>query len=157
MFFASHETSFSVPYDCCTMVAHRVLDMTPGHASHAPECMRCNDSPGDLRGFGSSSTISSATMYREWTPISMLMGHISRCSFSHEFSRLHDRMNFMPEAGSVEGRDFHSNVRRIMCGSSRDFHVDIVLLDFAPPRILAIGCGHHVRSLVRTRIIVFRL
>jgi hypothetical protein len=57
MFVASHESNFRVPVaDCYMMATHRVLGPTPGHASHVRKCPRCNESPGDLSGSGSSST-----------------------------------------------------------------------------------------------------
>jgi hypothetical protein len=34
LFFASHESSFKVPSDCYTMVAHRVLGLTAERAAH---------------------------------------------------------------------------------------------------------------------------
>jgi hypothetical protein len=78
MFFTSHESSFRVLYDCyIIMAARRVLGLTPGHASHVRKRPRCNESPGDLAGCGSSPT-SRLLPYpgSGRRSISMLMDHI---------------------------------------------------------------------------------
>jgi hypothetical protein len=63
LFFASHESSsFKAPSDCYTMEAHRVLGFTAERASHVRKCHRCNEAPSKSCRFGSSSTVSGASM-----------------------------------------------------------------------------------------------
>jgi hypothetical protein len=145
MLFALHESSFRVPFGCYIMAAHRVLGLTPGHASHVRKCPRCNESPSALRGPGSSSTTSSSSMSEEWTLISMLMDHIPRCPCSCYVIRLRDRIvrvleEFMAEAGAVIGRDSRLEVRRIRSGAFRDRHLNVVwqLESSAPHRHLVV-------------------
>jgi hypothetical protein len=45
LFFASHDSSFKVPFDCYTMDAHRMLGLTAECASHTRKCTRCNEAP----------------------------------------------------------------------------------------------------------------
>jgi hypothetical protein len=75
-FFPSHESSFKVPSDRYTMVAHRVLGLTAKRASRARKCPQCNDAPSQPRGSGSSSTVSGTSMQGERSTIAMLMNHI---------------------------------------------------------------------------------
>jgi hypothetical protein len=91
MFFASHVSHARVPYSRYMMTAHRVLGPSPGHTFHVQKCLRRSESPGDFRGFSSSSATSFAIMFRERTPISMLINNIPRCSCSSYVTRLHDR------------------------------------------------------------------
>jgi hypothetical protein len=138
IFFASHESSFRVSFDCYKMAAHRVLGLTQGHASHVRKCPRCNESLGALRVSGSSSTTSSDSMSGERTPISMIMDHIPRCSCSHYVIRLHNLIvdvleEFMAESRAIEGRDLGLEVRRFRSWASRDCHGYVAWLDFAAP------------------------
>jgi hypothetical protein len=128
MLFASHESSYRVLSDCYMMAAHRVLGLSPGHASHDRKCPRCNESPGALRGFGSFSTTSSSSMSGERTPISMLiMDHVPICPCPHYFIRLHDRIanifkETTAEVGAIAWRNLRLEVCRIRSRASRGRH-----------------------------------
>jgi hypothetical protein len=118
LFYASYESSFRIPHDCYVMATHHVLGLPLCYASHDHKCPRCYDSPGDLRGYGSSSTTSSASISGERTPISMLIDHTPHCPWSSCVFRLHDRIvhvleELMVRAGAIKGRDLILEARRI--------------------------------------------
>jgi hypothetical protein len=144
IFFASHKSSFQVPYDCYTIAAHRVLGLTAERASHVRKCPRCNKAPSESRGYGSSSTVSGTSMSGERSTSAMLMDHIPRCPCSWYIIQLHGQIvhvleEFMLEAAATMGRDLRSEVRRIRSGASRDRPRDVVWLGcMAPHRHLVV-------------------
>jgi hypothetical protein len=113
------------------MAALRVPGLAVERAPHARKCPRCNEAPSDSRGFGSSSTVSGASISGERSKVAMLMDHIPRCPCSWYVIQLHDRIvhvleEFMLEAGATKGRDLRLEVRRSRSGASRDLPGDAI-------------------------------
>jgi hypothetical protein len=101
------------------MAAHRVLGFTAERTSHVRKFPRCDEAPSQSRGFGSSSTVSGASVSGERSTTAMLMDYIPRCPCSWYGIQLHDRIvhvleEFMLEAGvTTKERDLRLEVRRI--------------------------------------------
>jgi hypothetical protein len=143
LLFASHESNFKMPSECCTMATQRVLGLIAERASHVWKCPRCNEAPSESRGSRSSWTVSGTSISGERSTTDVLVDRIPRCPCSWYVIQLHDRIvhvleDFMPEAGATKGRDLRLEVRRIRSGASRDPWV-LFWLDFmAPHRNLVI-------------------